>query len=41
MEDLERLASIKIYAVIVGKAIYEGRISLEELQGFDDRRTMQ
>jgi phosphoribosylformimino-5-aminoimidazole carboxamide ribotide isomerase len=41
IEDLERLASIKIYAVIVGKAIYEGRISLEELKGFDDRRTMQ
>jgi phosphoribosylformimino-5-aminoimidazole carboxamide ribotide isomerase len=31
MKDLEELAEMKIYGVIVGKAIYEGRISLNEI----------
>ncbi|MEG0701785.1 MAG: HisA/HisF-related TIM barrel protein, partial [Muribaculaceae bacterium] len=32
MNDIEILDSIKVPAVIVGKAIYEGRISLKELE---------
>ena len=31
MKDLEELAEMNIYGVIVGKAIYEGRISLNEI----------
>lgn len=34
MADLERLAEIGCYGAIVGKAIYEGRIQLEDLQIF-------
>jgi phosphoribosylformimino-5-aminoimidazole carboxamide ribotide isomerase len=34
VEDLEKLAEMKIYGVIIGKAIYENRISLAELQRF-------
>lgn len=34
MTDLERLAEIGCYGAIVGKAIYEGRIQLEDLQIF-------
>ncbi|MEM9261136.1 MAG: HisA/HisF-related TIM barrel protein, partial [Bacteroidota bacterium] len=34
--DLEALAALDCYGVIVGKAIYEGRISLEELLGFQE-----
>ena len=31
MKDLEDLAEMNIYGVIVGKAIYEGRVSLKEI----------
>ncbi len=34
MSDLEALAEMKIYGVIVGKAIYEGRVQLSDLQNF-------
>ena len=33
-EDLDALAALDCYGVIVGKAIYEGRISLEELNRY-------
>ncbi len=35
MKDLELLRSIGCYAAIIGKAIYENRISLKELQAFN------
>lgn len=34
ISDLELLAEMNLYGVIVGKAIYEGRIQLAELQRF-------
>jgi phosphoribosylformimino-5-aminoimidazole carboxamide ribotide isomerase len=34
MTDLEKLSETNIYGVIVGKAIYEGRIALAELRRF-------
>lgn len=34
MEDLDRLEQMGTYGTIVGKAYYEGRISLEELASF-------
>ena len=34
--DIERLAEVGIPAVIFGKAIYEGRIRLEELEQFSN-----
>lgn len=34
LKDIEQLADMKLFGVIVGKAIYEGRISLKELQNF-------
>jgi phosphoribosylformimino-5-aminoimidazole carboxamide ribotide isomerase len=34
MEDLEKLKDIGVYGVIIGKAIYEGRLTLEELAAF-------
>jgi phosphoribosylformimino-5-aminoimidazole carboxamide ribotide isomerase len=34
MKDVEKLAEMNIYGVIIGKAIYENRISLAELQRF-------
>ncbi|MCF0038749.1 1-(5-phosphoribosyl)-5-[(5-phosphoribosylamino)methylideneamino]imidazole-4-carboxamide isomerase [Dyadobacter fanqingshengii] len=34
LEDVERLAEMNIYGVIIGKAIYENRIRLSELQRF-------
>ena len=34
LADLERLAEVGCYGAIVGKAIYEGRIQLEDLQIF-------
>ncbi|MFT5885462.1 MAG: phosphoribosylformimino-5-aminoimidazole carboxamide ribotide isomerase [Arcticibacterium sp.] len=33
-EDIEKLAEQKLYGVIVGKAIYEGRISLSQIEKF-------
>jgi phosphoribosylformimino-5-aminoimidazole carboxamide ribotide isomerase len=35
MEDLESLKYIGVHGVIIGKAIYEGKISLEELASFN------
>lgn len=37
MQDLEALAEQKVFGVIVGKAIYEGRVTLEELRVFQSR----
>ena len=34
VEDLERLAATGVQSVIVGKAIYENRIKLEDLSRF-------
>jgi phosphoribosylformimino-5-aminoimidazole carboxamide ribotide isomerase len=34
IEDLEKLMELNVYGVIIGKAIYENRISLTELQRF-------
>lgn len=34
LADVEKLAEMKIYGVIIGKAIYENRISLVDLQRF-------
>ena len=35
LDDLKELAQIGVYGVIVGKAYYEGRITLEELANFN------
>jgi phosphoribosylformimino-5-aminoimidazole carboxamide ribotide isomerase len=34
MEDLEKLREMNLFGVIVGKAFYEGRISLADLAKF-------
>jgi phosphoribosylformimino-5-aminoimidazole carboxamide ribotide isomerase len=34
MADIEKLAEMKLFGVIVGKAIYEGRVTLKELTAF-------
>jgi phosphoribosylformimino-5-aminoimidazole carboxamide ribotide isomerase len=34
LDDIYKLDEMKLYGVIVGKAIYEGRVSLEDLQKF-------
>jgi phosphoribosylformimino-5-aminoimidazole carboxamide ribotide isomerase len=34
MADIEKLNELKIYGVIVGKAIYEGKITMEDLKNF-------
>lgn len=34
IKDLEKLAESPVYGVIIGKAIYEGRIGLKELRNF-------
>ncbi len=34
MADLTQLAEMNVYGVIVGKAIYEGRVSLSDLRSF-------
>ena len=34
LSDLEKLAEQQLYGVIIGKAIYEGRISLPDLRAF-------
>lgn len=34
IEDIEKLAEMNIFGVIVGKAIYEGRVNLGDLQRF-------
>lgn len=37
MKDLEILADMNMYGVILGKAIYEGRISMKELSDFNQK----
>jgi len=34
VDDLEKLSETSVYGVIIGKAIYEGRIDLKELSKF-------
>ena len=34
IDDLKALQKINVYGVIIGKAIYEGKITLKELQQF-------
>jgi phosphoribosylformimino-5-aminoimidazole carboxamide ribotide isomerase len=34
MSDIEMLADMDVYAVIIGKAIYEGHVTLKELMKF-------
>jgi phosphoribosylformimino-5-aminoimidazole carboxamide ribotide isomerase len=34
MKDIENLVELNLYGVIVGKAIYEGRINLKEIEKF-------
>ncbi|TXI69967.1 MAG: 1-(5-phosphoribosyl)-5-[(5-phosphoribosylamino)methylideneamino]imidazole-4-carboxamide isomerase [Cyclobacteriaceae bacterium] len=36
LHDLEELKYAKVYGVIIGKAIYEGKIKLEELKAFQN-----
>ncbi|MBN8650314.1 MAG: 1-(5-phosphoribosyl)-5-[(5-phosphoribosylamino)methylideneamino]imidazole-4-carboxamide isomerase [Cytophagales bacterium] len=36
LHDLEELKYTKVYGVIIGKAIYEGKIKLEELKAFQN-----
>lgn len=35
LEDIEQLSQIKVESCVVGKAIYEGRISIEEIQNWN------
>ncbi len=35
MEDIRALSRLPLYGIIVGKAIYEGRIRLDELESFN------
>ena len=35
MDDIYQLQELKLYGVIIGKAFYEGRISLEEFEKFN------
>jgi len=35
MEDIEELSKIKVEACVVGKAIYEGRISIDEIKNWN------
>lgn len=34
MKDIEELSELNLYGVIVGKAIYEGRISMKDIESF-------
>ena len=38
MHELEQLLEMNIYGVIIGKAIYEGKISLKELETFISKK---
>lgn len=38
MADIEKLAELSLFGVIVGKAIYEGRVTLAELSAFQNQR---
>jgi len=35
MDDIEKLSNIKVESCVVGKAIYEGRISIEEIKNWN------
>jgi phosphoribosylformimino-5-aminoimidazole carboxamide ribotide isomerase len=35
MDDLEKLAEMKLFGAIVGKAIYEGRVTLKQLSAIN------
>jgi phosphoribosylformimino-5-aminoimidazole carboxamide ribotide isomerase len=35
MQDIEELQTIKVESCVVGKAIYEGKISIEEIQAWN------
>ena len=37
MDDLYKLAEMNLYGVIVGKAIYEGRVTLEDLRKLNEQ----
>lgn len=36
IEDILKLKEIKLYAAVIGRAIYENKINLEELAGLAD-----
>jgi phosphoribosylformimino-5-aminoimidazole carboxamide ribotide isomerase len=38
MDDIEALNNQNLYGVVVGKAIYEGRISIKEIYDFNKRK---
>ena len=40
MQDIYELDKLPLHGVIVGKAIYENRISLKEIEGFVSRRVL-
>jgi phosphoribosylformimino-5-aminoimidazole carboxamide ribotide isomerase len=35
MEDIYQLSNIKVESCVVGKAIYEGRITIEEVKNWN------
>ena len=35
MQDIEELKKIKVESCVVGKAIYEGKISIEEIKDWN------
>ena len=35
MDDIEQLSAIKVESCVVGKAIYEGRITIEEIKNWN------
>lgn len=37
VEDLEKLSELNLYGAIVGKALYEGKISMEQIKNFQSR----
>lgn len=37
VEDLEKLSALNLYGAIVGKALYEGKISMEQIKNFQSR----
>ena len=36
MDDIEKLSEMNLFGVIVGKAIYEGRVTLKQLMQFSN-----
>ena len=35
MDDIEKLSNIKVESCVVGKAIYEGKITIEEVKNWN------